>query len=69
MIYGQTHDEKEEAWKRTRRVYAWWPVTLQDGRRAWFEWVERFWWEDPSATWAGDRSCYKYRALVSGFNC
>lgn len=35
MIYGQTTEQFQEP----KRWYAWYPVTLDDGRSAWLEWV------------------------------
>jgi hypothetical protein len=65
MIYGRMWDV-EENWKQPRRWFAWHPVRLDDGRKAWLEHVERYFWDDPDENWAGGDSRTRYRPLVDG---
>lgn len=37
MIFGKTDDERERAWSRWRRAFAFLPVRLGDGRWLWLE--------------------------------
>jgi len=50
MIFGKTYKEEAEITDRWWKQYiqphswfAWYPVRLQDGRRAWLEYVVRKW--------------------------
>jgi hypothetical protein len=41
MIWGETDEQKISRLRKWRRTFAWWPVQLSDGRRAWLCHVEK----------------------------
>ena len=65
MIWGATIEAERERRVIWRRYFALTPINLDDGRRAWLCWIERRWWEDTHANWAGDSSRWEYRAIPS----
>ena len=62
--WGATVMRREDQ-RHAHRVFALFPVTLIDGRKAWFCWVWRQWWEDPRATWSSDESFWQYAVALS----
>lgn len=63
MKFGLTHGQRKLIQDTPTDVFAWLPIRLEDGRRAWLEMVRKHYFRDPSPTWAGDDSYYYYRGF------